>query len=263
MRSSLYHGTVTHIRQAPKQHRLTYSVAYLMVDLDEWDTLGSISNLFGVDRAGFMSLKRRNFLDGADTPLKPRVEALVRAQGIQGQLGSVRLLTYPRMFGYMFNPVSVYLCEDTVGRGLATIYEVNNTFGERHHYVVPMQGDAKAAHCATKVFYVSPFMETSGRYRFRVLEKGDRFAVAMESVDADGSILNASFRGHQMPLTAANIRATIFKFPLMTLKVTAGIHWEALKLWRKGLKVYGHKASPHRAQHITLGSLMHQAKEGQ
>ena len=132
MHSALYFGTVTHVRQRPKTHRLAYRVANLMVDLDEWDAIGKVSRLLGIDRPGLMSLKRSDYLDTSDRPLKESVRDLLAAQGIHDPLGRVRLFTYPRMFGYLFNPVSVYLCETTHGDALATIYEVNNTFGERH-----------------------------------------------------------------------------------------------------------------------------------
>lgn len=261
MRSALYRGTVSHVRQAPKGHRFTYEVASLMIDLDDWEALGEVSPFLSVDRPGLMSVSRRDYMDGSDGAVKASLEALLIAHGISEPLDRARLFTYPRMLGYLFNPVSLYLCEDREGGSLATVYEVNNTFGERHHYVVPMRGRASAMHGAEKVFYVSPFMDVSGRYRFRVLDRDHRFALAMESIDSDGSVLNASFKGRKQALTAAALRRVFFRFPLMTLKVTASIHLEALRLWLKGLRVYRHKSAPVRPSHATLGTPLNPVRD--
>ncbi len=263
MTSALYVGEVHHVRRSPKRHKLNYRVFHLMLDLDDWHNLDKRSHFLAVDRRGVMSVSQTDYISGDKRPLRAKVEALLNTHGVFGKVGRIRLFTYPRIFGYLFNPVSLFLCEDISGQPHATIYEVNNTFGERHHYVIPMTGKACAVHEAEKAFYVSPFMETSGQYRFKVSEKGDRFALAMESVDADGNSLNASFRGIKRPLDASQLRRAFFRFPLMSFKIIAGIHFEALKLWLKGLKVYRHKEAPRHPRGASVGQILIPGRKSQ
>ena len=263
MMSALYVGDVHHVRRSPKPHKLKYSVFNLMIDLDDWATIGRVSRWFKVDQKGLMSLSRKDYLFGDDRPLRTQATDLLSRHGVKQPIGRIRLFTYPRILGYLFNPVSLYLCDDTNGQTAAIVYEVNNTFGERHHYVIPMSGGLHSVHTAEKAFYVSPFMETSGRYRFKVSERSDRFAVAIESIDKDGNSLNASFKGTKQMLNASSLRRIFLRFPLMTFKIIAGIHLEALKLWLKGLKIYRHGDAPKHPAKASQGESLSPGRKSQ
>jgi hypothetical protein len=150
----------------------------------------------------------------------------------------------PRLFGYAFNLLSVYFCHRRDGSLMAVLHEVNNTFGERHSYRLPVEhqggehqgGDVIQQSCP-KCFYVSPFMDMAMTYHFRIVPPAARVAVAMETRDADGPMLHAVFAGNRRELTDAALLRAFLAHPLLTVKVVAGIHWEALKLWRKGLRL--------------------------
>lgn len=255
MKSALYHSRVTHVRTSPKRHRLTYKVSYMLIELAEWDQLGCMSRFLGVDRPGLMRLSRTDYLLGEDRPLVDQLAEVLSTQGISERLHRAQLMTTPRMLGIQFNPLSIFYCYGTDDRVMAIVYEVANTFGERHHYVVQMDGDMRRVHRADKCFYVSPFMETSGAYRFRLHTPTDTLHVAMESKDRNDNTLFASLKGQRANLSASALRGLLLRQPWMILKVIAGIHYEALKLFVKGLKVYSHQSAPERPSRVTSGHL--------
>jgi DUF1365 family protein len=155
----------------------------------------------------------------------------------------IAMLCYPRIFGYVFNPLTVYFCSD--GETLkAILYEVHNTFGERRTYAIRVAPGANAVEqsCA-KELYVSPFVPMDCVYRFHIEPPGERVVVAIDETDTEGPLLRASFAGTRQPLTDDSLLRALFAYPLMTLKVTAAIHWEALKLWAKGVPVFRHRAA--------------------
>jgi DUF1365 family protein len=155
----------------------------------------------------------------------------------------------PRVFGHVFNPISVYFCDDADGRLGAVIYEVNNTFGQRHSYVLPVEGNQHPVrqHCA-KALHVSPFMPMDLRYDFALSPPADRVGVQVRASDAEGLLLDAAFTGKRQALDDGALMASLLAFPLMTLKVVAAIHWEALKLWLSGVPLV--PAPPPRQSHI-------------
>ncbi len=236
-RSCLYVGTVTHRRHRPRRHDLGYGVYALYLDLDELP--GLECRLFGHNRFGLLSLLDRDHGDGRGGDLKAWALAQLARAGIGTDGVRVGLLCYPRVLGYVFNPLSVYYFEDQAGRILAVLYEVNNTFGQRHGYLIPLAapvaGDgAVEQHCA-KSFYVSPFIAVSGQYRFRWRRPGERYALAIEQGDEDGPLLSAAFAARRLPLDDRHVLSVFLRHPLVTLKVIGAIHWEALKLWSKGI----------------------------
>jgi DUF1365 family protein len=236
--ASLYPGLVMHQRMKPFGHRFSYRVFSVLVDLDRLDEAGRQSRFFSVDRANLVSFRQRDHGPRDGSPLRAHVDGLLAAQGLRERAARVLLLTYPRVFGYVFNPISVYFALDGDGRTMAVIYEVRNTFGDLHTYVAPVAageaGPEGIRQVRAKLFYVSPFIDMAQTYRFRVLPPGDAVRIRILEIDGEGPLLAASFAGRRRPLTSAALCALCLKIPFMTLKVIGGIHWEALKLWLKG-----------------------------
>jgi hypothetical protein len=235
--NAIYTGVVAHNR--PGKHRLRYRVFMLALDLDELPSLGL--RLLRHNRAALMSIFDRDHGARIDAPLKPQIEAKLEAAGIGWDGGRIVMLTMPRLFNYVFNPISIYFCWRRNGALAALVHEVTNTFGERHFYVLPPAASARGeiTQACEKRFFVSPFLEGSLRYEFRIAPPGDRVVVAMTVKRGDAVALTASFAGERRELTAANLLRVWAGNPLMTFVVIAGIHWEALKMLAKGLRYLG------------------------
>lgn len=233
--SCLYFGTVVHERTRPKRHRLRYRVFALYADLDELSGLAETLRLFSHDRAGLFSFFGRDHGAGDETPLRAWVESTLDSAGVHHDGGAIRLLCYPRILGYVFNPLSVYYCHGRGGELVAVIYEVNNTFGQRHCYVIPVETSCggEVRQVCDKRFYVSPFIAVAGQYRFRLAPPGEKISVIVNYSDDQGLLLHAAFSGDRVRLNDRMLLRGFVTHPLMTFKVMAGIHWEAAKLWRK------------------------------
>lgn len=243
--SCLYFGTVTHARLRPRRHALNYRVFSLYVDLDEIPALAARLRLFSHNRFNLFSFNDRDHGRRDGSALRPHVEASLARAGIALEGGAIRLLCFPRMLGYVFNPLSIYFCHHRDGGLRAILYEVRNTFGEMHSYLIPVTGaDAVLRQSCDKEFYVSPFLEMDCRYEFRLSVPGDRLAVTIRQTDPAGPILHASLEGRRVQLSDRALLRAFLRYPLMTLKVIAGIHWEAAKLWRKGLRPLPRPAPP-------------------
>ena len=179
------------------------------------------------------------------------------AAGIDTRGGRVRLLCFPRLLGYAFNPLSIWFCYNGDERLLAVLYEVRNTFGQAHGYLLPVATDRAPGEIfeqqCEKQLYVSPFMDMDKTYRFRLSEPGERLAVRIDMEDAAGQGFIASHTARRGTLCDAMLLRACFAYPLMTLKVIAGIHWEALRLWRKGARLHPRPTPP--PSDITVVSL--------
>ncbi len=252
--SAIYPGTVLHARTRPVRHRLRYRMLNLLLDLDELPALEAGLRLFGHNRRALFEFREADHGDGSATPLRAQVEAQLRDAGLEPAGGSIRVLCMPRLLGMVFNPLTVYFCHAADGALQALLYEVNNTFGQRHAYLLPVQtgGGAVVRQRVAKQFYVSPFMDMALTYHFRVAPPGEAVSLAMEVHDALGAVLFAAFAGRRQPLTDARLLAGFLAHPLLALKVLGGIHWEALKLWRKGLALRPRPAPP--AHPVTFGT---------
>ncbi|MCU0837484.1 MAG: DUF1365 family protein [Rhodospirillales bacterium] len=248
-RSGLYIGDVVHQRVKPRRHRLRYRVLSLLLDLDDIDAAAGRLRLFSRNRFNLYSFYDRDHGNGAGAPIRERVIATLSAAGIDVADGSVQVLCYPRVLGYVFNPLSVYFCRRRDGVLAAILYEVSNTFGERHSYLIPVgDGSGKIIRqsCAKRL-YVSPFFAVDGEYRFRVKAPstdGERVAIGIDYRDDEGTRLYASFQGKRRPLNDRTLLVYAVRLPLLTFKVIAGIHWEALKLWLKGIPLVRRPSPP-------------------
>lgn len=246
--SSIYAGTVVHTRLRPKRHNLRYSVFSLLLDLDELPVLNRSLRLFSVNRRGLFSFWQKDHGDGTPNGLKEWVAGQLSNAGITTDGLNVRVLCYPRIFGYVFNPLTVYFCYGPENDLRAVIYEVCNTFHERLAYIIPADGEdgGQISHSCNKDLYVSPFVPMNCRYDFSVRTPAEQVRIAIKESDADGMFLYAMFQGRHSPLTDSGLAKAFLKYPLMTLKVTAAIHWEALRLWLKRVPVHRHAraASP-------------------
>jgi len=237
--NAIYTGHVAHNR--PGKHRLRYSVFMLALDLD---TLGSLRlGLLKHNRVALFSLRDRDHGAGIDAPPKPQIEAKLRDAGIAWDGGRIVLLTMPRLFNYVFNPLSVYFCWRRDGVLAALAHEVSNTFGERHFYVLPARiaESGCVVQACDKDFFVSPFLEGGLRYEFSVTPPGEQAVVAMRVRRGGEIALTASFAGARRDLTDANLLRAWAGNPLMTFKVIAGIHWEALLMLAKGVRFLGRR----------------------
>ena len=243
--SALYEGLVVHQRVRPRRHRLSYRVFSMLLDLDEIGRLDTQSPLFGHNRRAIVSFWNRDHGDGSGRDLRSWVHSKLIEAGLQSDGGTVRVLCYPRIFGYAFNPLTVYFCYCRDGVPIAVLYEVRNTFNERHTYVIPVIASGKPVirQSCDKVFYVSPFAPMDCTYHFRILPPDKSVAVAIRQEDANGLLLTASFNGQRKPLTSAALVGALVRYPAMIFKVTMGIHWEALRLLLKRLPVYPHRAA--------------------
>jgi DUF1365 family protein len=253
MASALYPGVVLHHRFKPREHRLRYRIVSLLIDLDELPALSRRFRLLSVDRFNLFSIRQSDFGDGTKTDLKGWVAAQCAGAGIVAD-GPIRLLTMPRVLGHAFNPLSVFFCYRRDGTLSAILYEVNNTFGERHSYLIPApsraEGGRMIRQSCRKAFYVSPFMPMEMEYRFRVLPPGSRVSVAIDGLGGQGRLITASLTGRRAELTDGALLRALLRAPAQGLKVLGGIHWEALKLWRK--KVGTHGKPPPPAYSITV-----------
>jgi DUF1365 family protein len=238
-----------HRRTRPRRHKLAYEVFSFFLDLDELTTLDREVMGFGYNRFNLFSFHDRDYGPGTGAPLRAWIEGHVKDAGIALNGGPIRLLCYPRVCGYVFNPLTVYYCYRREVDGQETLaaicYEVSNTFKQRHTYVIPVtitEAGIIRQSCP-KELYVSPFVDMDMTYHFRVRPPGEELGIAIQEDDSVGALLFASFHGRRRALASLPVLRAFLSFPLLTLKVIGGIHWEALKLWAKGVPVV-HRPEP-------------------
>jgi uncharacterized protein len=233
----IYFGKVTHRRLRPVKHALSYDVASILIDVDDL-AAGNLPALLGHNRINLFSIYDNDHGEGAGEKIRDFVWRLVRNTPGAGRVAHIFMLCYPRVLGFGFNPLTTYFAVDAKGQTVMMIYEVRNTFGGRHIYVTDAMDPATPnVHSAEKVFRVSPFNRVEGTYILRASDPGETVAIGVALSTAEGPLLNAYFSARRKPLSNPQLLRVFFGLPLMTLKVVGAIHWEALKLWRKGLNL--------------------------
>lgn len=243
MTTGIYPGRVIHERLRPRHHRLSYGVFSLLVDLDDLKERTRNLKWLSYNEGGFYAIHDKDHGDGQN--IRSWVTAELTQAGLACAAHRVSMLCYPRILGYVFNPLTVFFCYDTSDQLSAVIYEVHNTFKERHAYVLPVSGPPTKVikQCCAKNFYVSPFVPMACRYKFRLQPPGEKVRVVIREEDEEGLLLAASFNGDHLPLSDAVLIKMALKFPLMTLKVMVGIHIEAVRLWLKKTPYFPHKSA--------------------
>jgi DUF1365 family protein len=244
--SALYDGVVIHRRFAPKPHALRYRMFMALLDLDDLDALDGRLRLFSRNRFNLFAFHDKDHLDDGAVRLRSQVEGHLARAGIALDGGAIRLLSLPRILGYAFNPLSVYFCHQADGALSAILYEVRNTFGQRHTYLIPVEPGATGAirQSCQKVFYVSPFMDMDMTYDFRVIAPGATLSIGVDGLQGDTRVIATSFAGTRRALSDAALLRAFVTYPLLSLAVVGGIHWEALKLWLKGVRLRARPAPP-------------------
>jgi DUF1365 family protein len=255
--SAIYHGQVVHTRFRPVRHRLKHRLMWLLLDLDELPMLARRLRLFSLNRFNLVDFRDRDHGDGSGVALRAQVETHLQHAGLEPDGGAIRVLCMPRVLGTVFNPLSVFFCHRADGRLRAMLYEVNNTFGDRHLYLLPVaEADShqpvQRQSCA-KQLHVSPFMDMAMTYYFRIAPPGDRAVVAIEGHDAEGPMISAAFAGRRHALTDGNLLRAFMTRPLLGVQVLGAIHWEALKLWRKGVRLRARPQPPGAALSVAGG----------
>jgi DUF1365 family protein len=235
-------GVVRHKRLRPRVHAFAYPTYFLMLPMRTLATQSAPA--LRRNTHGLLSFHDRDHGNGGPDALA-WLDELLQAEGITDADGEAWLHTYPRVLGYVFKPVSFWYCHRRDGTLAATVVEVNNTFGERHCYLLagPELGYGREL-TARKVFHVSPFCRVAGGYRFRFMRTAQRTVARVDHDDEAGALLETSVSGHLSPLTASAVRRAFFGMPLMTLGVVLRIHWQALQLWVKRVPFVSKPAPP-------------------
>ena len=235
--SYIYTGTVIHKRFKPKIHSFNYKVFSLLIDLSELDLMHQKLKLFSYEKFNIISFFNNDHGPRDGSSLKNWVLQNLKKNNIETEGVQIKLLCYPRILGYVFNPLSVFYVYDKNSELILILYEVKNTFGEQHVYVFKTKKNQNLIqHVCKKKFHVSPFIEMDCVYFFRLLKPSNKISVIIDLNDQEGKILYASQNGIKSDLNNKNLIKSYLKHPLMSFKIIFAIHFEAFKLWTKGIK---------------------------
>ena len=236
MTSSIYNGTVIHKRFKPKIHFFKYQVFSLLIDLSELKILDQKISFFSYNSFNLISFFDKDHGDRDGSSLIEWVKKNLKENKIISENIKIKLLCYPRIFGYVFNPLSVFYVYDTNEELISILYEVKNTFGEQHTYIFKVENNNLLQHNCEKKFHVSPFIEMDCNYFFRILKPTEKISVIIDQYQSNEKILYASQDGIRRDFTSSELIRSYLKHPLMTFKIIIAIHFEAFKLWTKGIR---------------------------
>ena len=234
METCIYKGFVTHRRFKPLRHYFSYKTFSILFDLSELEDLHKNIGIFSFNKFNIFSFynKDHGSRDGSD--LTEWVKKNLENYKLNFNISKIKLLCFPRIFGYVFNPLSIFYCYENSNLKVV-LYEVKNTFDEQHTYIFPVDQNSKiiTQHC-NKKFYVSPFIEMETNYNFRLSEPAERLKVYIKQTDKIGKVLIACQTGKKQIMSTKQLLINFLFYPMMTLKIILAIHFEALRLWKKG-----------------------------
>ena len=233
MNSCIYNGEVTHTRFKPVRHFLKYKTFSLLIDLDEINLLDKSIGIFSHNKFNIFSFYDKDHGDRDGGNLKNWVISNLKKFQIKENITNIKVLCYPRILGYVFNPLSIFYCYEK-DKLVAIFYEVKNTFNEQHTYIFKIKNNEEIIQKCRKKFYVSPFMDMETFYNFKLINPNDKLSVFIKQTDADGTILTATQTGDKKEFSFKQLAINFLKYPLMTIKIISSIHYEALLLWKKG-----------------------------
>ena len=233
MNSCIYNGEVTHTRFKPVRHFLKYKTFSLLIDLDEINLLDKSIGIFSHNKFNIFSFYDKDHGDRDGGNLKNWVISNLKKFRIRENITNIKVLCYPRILGYVFNPLSIFYCYEK-DKLVAIFYEVKNTFNEQHTYIFKIKNNEEIIQKCRKKFYVSPFMDMETFYNFKLLNPNDKLSVFIKQTDANGTILTATQTGDKKEFSYKQLAINFLKYPLMTIKIISSIHYEALLLWKKG-----------------------------
>ena len=239
--SKIYTGKVIHKRFKPKEHYFKYNVFSLLIDLNELEEINKYIKFFSYNKFNIISFYDKDHGDRDGSSIKLWVKKNLRNIGIMTEDISIKLLCYPRIFGYVFNPLSTYFIYNKHSELISIFYEVKNTFGEQHTCIFKAQDDKTVQNKCKKKFYVSPFIEMDCEYHFKTLNPREQLSVVINQNDKDGKLLFASQDGISKDFNNKNLILSYLTHPLMTFKIIGAIHYEAFKLWAKRIKLIAKK----------------------
>ena len=235
--SSIYNGTVIHKRFKPKIHFFKYKVFSILIDISEINLLDKTLKIFSYNKFNIVSFYDEDHGPRDGTSVKEWVIKNLQDNQIDTQDIKIKLLCYPRIFGFVFNPLSIFFIYNKKSELISILYEVKNTFDEQHTYIFKnKENENTIKHTCKKKFHVSPFIEMNCTYFFKILKPGDKISVIIDQYDEEGKLLYASQDGSRIELNNKNLFLSYLKHPLMTFKIIAAIHFEAFKLWIKGIR---------------------------
>ena len=243
-RSCLYECTVMHRRILPKNHEFSYRIFLFLLDLDELAEIENKIPVFSSDRPNIYSLRSEDYFQFRSGSIRENLLTFLASEGFDKEPATIRLLTLPRLLGYTFNPISIFFCYDESGLPLTSVVQVGNTFGELKPYVVPLEGGRFHVR-VPKNFYVSPFSDLDLEFDFRFDFPGDRLRVLIDDYSGDDKTLVSALSGTRRELTLGSLLFLTLKYPLVTLKIITLIHWEAFRLWLKGIPHRLKESDPH------------------
>ena len=239
--SKIYTGKVIHKRFKPKEHYFKYNVFSLLIDLNELEEINKYIKFFSYNKFNIISFYDKDHGDRDGSSIKLWVKKNLRNIGILKEDISIKLLCYPRIFGYVFNPLSTYFIYNKHSELISIFYEVKNTFGEQHTYIFKAHDEKTVQNKCKKKFYVSPFIEMDCEYHFKTLNPREQLSVVINQNDKDGKLLFASQDGISKDFNNKNLILSYLTHPLMTFKIIGAIHYEAFKLWAKRIKLIAKK----------------------
>ena len=233
MNSCIYNGEVNHTRFKPVKHFLNYKTFSLFIDLDEIEQLDKSISIFSHNKFNIFSFYNKDHGDRDGNCLKKWVISNLQKYKIEGNISKIKILCYPRIFGYVFNPLSIFYCYEN-DKLKSIFYEVKNTFNEQHTYIFKIKDGEEIKQKCKKKFYVSPFMDMETFYNFKLIDPNQRLSVMIKQTDAEGTVLTATQTGYKKEFNFKQLLINFFRYPLMTIKIISSIHFEALLLWKKG-----------------------------